>query len=219
MLDWPGRMATTVFIGGCNLACAFCHNPDLICPTPPEMSRLDDLMEHCHARRSWIDGVVITGGEPTCDPALFSLLDEFAAMCVPVKLDTNGTNPEALASILDSGLVAYVAIDIKALPERYAQVTGMSRAWDRVGKSVDILLHSTIPHEFRTTAFPEAVDLDDLEKIAELIGGGDHYALQQFRPDHTLDPQARDVRPYDGDDLRRAAEACAKWIPTTIRGA
>ncbi|MDH4140845.1 MAG: anaerobic ribonucleoside-triphosphate reductase activating protein [Coriobacteriia bacterium] len=218
MLDWPGRMATTLFVTGCNLRCPYCHNSDILAADSAREGALEGLLEHVHARRSWIDGVVVTGGEPTLDPALFALLDKFAALCLPVKLDTNGTNPSVLRSLLDERLVAYVALDVKTVPARYADVTGVKDAWARVEESVALLFGSCIPHEFRTTVFPRAVSLDELPEIASMLRNGDHYVLQQFRPQHTLDPSAEAVHPYFEDDLVAAAQACSRFLPTTVRG-
>jgi len=218
MLDWPGRITSTVFLSGCNLRCPACHNPDLLVTSRLDGAH-DALLQHLHARRDWIDGVVITGGEPTQDPALFCLLHELAELCVPVKLDTNGTRPRVLRSVVEAGLVAAVALDVKALPSRYDAACGTPDAWQAVESSIDVILGSGVSHEFRTTAYPAAVALDDLPVIARTLAGAKRYVIQQFRPQRTLRASAGAARPYSPEELAEAASACSTYLPTTVRGA
>ena len=216
MLDWDGHLTTTIFISGCNLSCPYCHNPELT--KPAEGVDLKGLFEHLDAKRDWIDGVVVTGGEPTTDPALFELLDEFASRCLPVKLDTNGTRPDVLSQIIESRLVSYVALDIKTTPSNYSDLTGSPTAWTEVEKSIHTLLGSGMPHEFRTTLYPDAVALEELPTLARTLAGGDLYALQQFRPQKTLDASASEHKPYAADDVREAVKVCRTFLPTIARG-
>lgn len=218
MLDWPGRIAVTVFLSGCNAHCTYCHNGELMQPTPPRHT-IDDLMQHLRSRRSWVDGVVITGGEPTTDPGLFALIDAVASLCLPVKLDTNGTHPEILANVMDAGLVSSVAMDIKATPERYDAVIGVSGAASKVSASVALLKGSGLDHEFRTTTDPGSVTLPEIIRIAEWLQGGQRYVLQQYRPDRAWQSAARQRAAYHPDTLHEIAGECGAWIPTSVRGA
>jgi len=218
MLDWPGRLASTIFLGGCNLRCPYCHNPELSRPPKRYALTIDDVLAHVRSKRTWLDGVVITGGEPSCDPALDELLGALHAEHIPVKLDTNGTAPERLRSVLDAGLVDFVALDVKALPERYDRVTGAHGVWPLVERSIATVIASGVDHEFRTTCYPSAVDTADLPAIAAHLAGGRRYAIQQFRPQRTLDPGATSVRPHAPESLRRAAVCCTVHLPTVVRG-
>jgi len=218
MLDWPGRLAATVFLGGCNLRCPFCHNPDLVMGGRRSES-IDVLLAHLHERRDWLDGVVITGGEPCCEPRLIELLRALKAQGMPIKLDTNGTAPEVLDSAITQNLVDFVALDVKAAPERYGRATGVDGAWESVSASIALVLRSGVDHEFRTTCYPPAVGPNDLAHIAALLAGGRRYVLQQYRPLRTLDPAATSVRPHQPDTLRSAALRCSTFIPTVVRGA
>jgi len=211
-------MAATVFLSGCNLRCPFCHNPELVHPASPAPV-YGALLEYLHARRRWLDGVVITGGEPTIDNALPAFLDDLSALRIPTKLDTNGTQPQVVSPVVDAGLVAFVALDVKATPGRYTEACGASDVWPSVAESIRILLASDVAHEFRTTVFPGAVDLEDLVTIARGISGGERYVLQQYRPGKTLSPTAAAVQPYPRDQLLEAAEECSAYIPTVVRGA
>ncbi len=217
MLDWPGRLTTTVFLGGCNFRCPFCHNGQLL-SEPTEPGDWDGLVTHLTEKRDWIDGVVITGGEPTTDPGLRDLLESVAALRIPVKLDTNGSNPHLVQELLSDNLVEFVALDVKSVSDRYATLTGCDDSADMAARTIDMLIGSGVPHEFRTTAYPGAVALDDFAVIAQQLQGGDRYAIQQFRPENALDPRASAVVPYHRDALLAAAIACESYLPTALRG-
>lgn len=217
MLDWPGRVAVTVFVSGCNLRCPYCHNPSLLTPSD-SLGTWPELCAYIERRRSWIDGLVLTGGEPTCDPQLVPLLETFAALNVPVKLDTNGMEPDVLARILKRKLVSYVALDVKALPAHYQRFTGPTDAEERLTESIRLITRSGVDSEFRTTCYPDVVSRDDLVQIARMLVGGDRYVLQQFRPDTTLSPKARIHAPWDPTELLQIARECDSFIPTSTRG-
>lgn len=217
MLDWPGRVTATVFVAGCPLRCPYCHNPELISEARITGS-LDTVLEHLRVRRQWLDGVVITGGEPTLDPALPQLIDQIRAQGLPVKLDTNGTNPDLLKTLLAQKVVDFVALDVKTSPERYDRVTGMPGVWPLVERSIAAIIASGVDHEFRTTCYPLAVDRGDLVRLASRLKGGKRLVLQQFRAHRTLDAAAVSVKPYSPESLQRAAEACRTHVPTTVRG-
>jgi pyruvate formate lyase activating enzyme len=218
MLDWPGRVTATVFLGGCPLRCPYCHNPELI-GTPRRTEDLSGLLEHVRDRRAWLDGVVVTGGEPCLRPhELEELLRALKAEGMPVKLDTNGTDPDCLASVLEAGLVDYVAMDVKALPEKYARATGTADVWGAVEHSIATVIGSGVDHEFRTTCYPLAVGPDDPVRIAARLKGGKRYILQQFRATRTLDPAAVSVRAHSAETLWRAADRCSAHLPTSVRG-
>lgn len=218
MIDWPGRVAATVFLSGCAYRCPYCHNPQLKVAAS-DHSQWNALRAYLRLRKSWIDGVVLTGGEPTDDPGLIVLLEALAEEPVPVKLDTNGSHPELLGRLIAEKLVSYVAVDFKTTPARYEAVTGRADAAERLLRTVEIVKTSGVPHEFRTTAYPGAVEMDELPAIAEILSGCDLYALQQFRNSTTLDPRASRVEPYHPDHLQAALAACQVHVPTTLRGA
>lgn len=218
MLDWTGRLSATLFIAGCSLRCPFCHNPALISPeaADAEWHRLEPYLR---TKRDWLDGVVVTGGEPTDDPSIADLLERLVGLGYRVKLDTNGTNPEVLESLLAMGLVAHVALDIKTTPDRYDTLVDRPGTAMRVERTITLLRRSGISHEFRTTAYPGALALDDFAAIASTLTGGDLYAIQQFVPDTTLDPRAGAVLPFRPDALHDVAAECARYLPTVVRGA
>lgn len=218
MLDWPGRIAATVFVAGCTMRCPYCHNPEIVTGRASHGLRFEDVVHHLAEKRGWIDGIVVTGGEPTADAALIPMLEELKAISVPVKLDTNGSLPDVVEEILGRNLVEFVALDIKAAPHRYDQVTGLSGSWNRVERSLHAILGSGVEHELRTTCYPLAVTLADLDSVATAVVGGRRLVLQQFRQARTLDPAASSVRPYAPEALRSAAVRCSTRIPTVVRG-
>lgn len=218
MLDWPGRIAATAFVAGCTMRCPYCHNPELVSCRKAGALSLAELLERVDAKRGWIDGVVVTGGEPTADPGLLGMLEALRARAVPVKLDTNGSRPEVLREVLDRRLAEFIALDVKAAPARYDRVSGLDGAWELVRESVAAVITSGVEHEFRTTCYPLAVGPSDFTEIAGALCGGRRLALQQFRPSRTLDPAAASVAPYAGDVLRKAAVRCSVFLPTIVRG-
>ncbi len=218
MIDWPGRLTSTIFLAGCSLRCPFCHNPSLI-STATADTEWSQLERYLQDKRAWLDGIVVTGGEPTDDPAIIPLLHSLIRLGYEIKLDTNGTNPDTLETLLAMGLVSYVALDIKTTFDRYDDLVGRPGSAMRVERTIALLRRCGVPHEFRTTAYPGAVAIDDLPGLAKTLGGGALYAIQQFVPDTTLDPRAGIVAPFSPDLLHDAAGRCAEHLPTIVRGA
>ena len=180
LLDYPGRVACTVFFGGCNLRCPFCHNASLVLPhgEMPGMSE-EELLAFLKKRQGILDGVCITGGEPLLQPELVSLLGEIRQLGFLCKLDTNGTLPNRLAPILEARAVDYVAMDIKSSPRGYAAAVGVDVDMDAIRQSISLIKQSGIEHEFRTTVVAGLHTAADIEEAARLIGD-EPYFLQSF---------------------------------------
>lgn len=220
MLDWEGRLVTTVFVAGCNFSCPFCHNPELVSAlTHPATIPFSEIEDHLAAKAGWLDGVVLSGGEPTINPALPALARRIKQLGVGLKLDTNGSRPDVLAELLEEGLLDYVAMDVKTSFERYAEAARRPVSIEAIQRSIELILDCGIDHEFRTTMMPTCVDRSDALKIAMTVSRGDRYVLQQFNPKVVLDPDASAVEPYSPNYLRAVAAECARFIPTTVRGA
>ncbi|MFA5867728.1 MAG: anaerobic ribonucleoside-triphosphate reductase activating protein [Actinomycetota bacterium] len=220
MLDWEGKVASVLFIGGCNFSCAFCHNPELIRhPEKLKSVSFDEITDYLTDKQGWIDGVVITGGEPTLTPSLRDIIERIRFLDLPVKLDTNGSRPDILADLISEGLLDYVAMDIKAVFDKYGSVTNSQISPLTIEESINLIIRSRIHHEFRTTAYPAAVTLVDIVEISDYLGNmsAERYAIQQFRNDRVLNEEAAKVKPYWIKDLERAAEECNKNLPTKLR--
>lgn len=180
MLDFPGKIACTVFTYGCNFRCPFCHNASLVIDEAETVSE-KEIMDYLEKRKKMLDGVCITGGEPMLQKGLFDFMKKVKDLGLLVKLDTNGSFPELLKKAIDDGLVDYVAMDIKAPKEKYGEVIGVP-GFDisPIEKSVEILKNSGIDYEFRTTVVKELHSLDDIIKIGEWLRGSKKYFLQNF---------------------------------------
>ena len=183
LLDFPGHVACTVFFGGCNLRCPFCHNALLVTETEEieEISE-EDVLSVLRKRKGILDGVAITGGEPLLQKNIRDFILKVRALGYSVKLDTNGTFPEKLKALVSEGLIDYVAMDVKNSREKYSLTTGASHVdLDAVSKSIAFLLENHVPYEFRTTVVNEFHTEEDIEKIAGWIRGAEKYFLQDFK--------------------------------------
>jgi len=195
LIDYPGMLSAVCFTPGCNLNCFYCHNRDLLHDGARTTLATEEVLHWLDKRRGFLDGVVITGGEPTLQPDLAYFIRAVHARGFKVKLDTNGVNPEALEALLAEDLLDYVAMDVKAPPARYAEICGVRGAVPGVEASIDLLLNCAVDYEFRTTVIPQLAAVDVLD-IAKWIQGARLYVLQQFR---------RPANAGARDDIRNAA--------------
>ncbi|MBP5184339.1 MAG: anaerobic ribonucleoside-triphosphate reductase activating protein [Lachnospiraceae bacterium] len=190
LLDYPGHMACLVFTGGCDFLCPFCQNKDLVLnPSSQPVTTEDEFFSFLEKRKGVLEGVVITGGEPTLNIDLIPFIRRVKAEGYLVKLDTNGTNPGAIRELLSEGLLDYIAMDIKNSREKYAETSGIPKDSPLLGKieeSVELIKNSGIDYEFRTTVIKEYHTTDDLLSIAAWISGAKAYYLQPFRDCDTL---------------------------------
>jgi pyruvate formate lyase activating enzyme len=213
--DWPGKIATVLFLPSCNFRCPFCHNHELVL-RPQELPDypLDEILNALRRRRGWIDGVCLTGGEPTLHSWLPALIRELKPtlralrMEAGIKLDTNGSNPGCLQNLIGEKLVDYVAMDLKGPLEadRYESLTGVPIDGDRlaaVRTSVRLLLEGRVDYEFRTTLVPSLIREEEIYGLAREIRGARRYTLQTFNPRDPLDSGLKKVAPWDGATLRR----------------
>jgi len=224
LLDWPGRLSAIMFLPNCNFRCPFCHSGDLAKGTTslPDLS-FEKIAGVLNERSSWIDGVVVTGGEPTLwGQKLVNLLTEIKKLGFGVKLDTNGTNPDLLHALIEKEFVDAVHMDVKGpIDERYKTSCGCEFNPDDIKRSIALLRDSAIEVEFRTTVCPSIHSVEDIADTAREIAGEDTvYVLQAFRPvDECLDPELRNIKQADQRFMEAAANAAARWTPkVTIRG-
>jgi len=184
-LDFPEKLACTVFTFGCNLRCPFCHNASLVLKDDGYEISQDEFFAFLKKRKGILDGVCITGGEPLLQSGIEEFMAKIKELGFLVKLDTNGAFPDRLKSIIDKKLVDYVAMDIKNSKEKYPLTCGIDNAKEDFfapfKKSIDLLLQNGVPYEFRTTVTNELHSVEDIEKIGELIGGAEKYFIQAFK--------------------------------------
>jgi pyruvate formate lyase activating enzyme len=219
-LDWDGKVSSLVFLPGCNYKCPYCsnwllvHEPDSL----PEV-KLDKIDHFLEARKDFIDGVVITGGEPTIHPGLPELIKHFKDLGLLVKLDTNGTNPKMLSELLspNSKLIDYIAMDIKApLNEKYDLACGTKVNLAEIKESIELIMSSGIDYEFRTTVIPNLLGEKGIEEIVKMIAGAKKYVLQQFVPAHSMIKEMRALGPHPAETILALAEIAKKYVPATI---
>lgn len=182
LLDFPGKLCATVFTWGCSLRCPFCHNASLVTYKAEQELSEDEFFAFLASRKGLLDGVCVSGGEPTLQPDLEQFIGKIKALGFAVKLDTNGTNPALLQKLIDGGLIDYAAMDIKNSREKYPLTTGIE-SFDTadIEKSIDILMRGKIPYEFRTTLVREFHTAQDITAIAQRINGAPGYYLQTFK--------------------------------------
>lgn len=218
LLDFPGRTACTVFTGGCNFRCPFCHNALLVTEQDDIFYTEEEIFDHLKLRKNVLDGVAVTGGEPLLQKDIERFLYEIKDLGYAVKLDTNGSFPEKLKGILELGLADYVAMDIKNCKEKYAETIGLKK-YDiaPVEESMEILKNSGVDYEFRTTVTENFHTNEDIEKLAEWIKGTPKYFLQNFVDSGMLiDGSCKGVsRPQ----MREMLEIVKKYVPNAeLRG-
>ena len=217
LLDFPERVACTVFTGGCNLRCPFCHNASLVL-TPRESENLEaEVLSYLAGRKGILEGVCITGGEPLLQPDLSDFVKKVKDMGYSVKLDTNGSDPDALAALLSTGMIDYVAMDIKSSPAGYEAAIGKAFPIDRFRRSVELLRSSGLPHEFRTTLVKGIHRAEDLEEIGKWLAGEEKYFLQGFVDSGNLLGEGFEA--FSAEEMQEFLRVIRKYIPTAkLRG-
>ncbi len=216
LLDFPGRVACTVFTGGCNLRCPFCHNGGLVKEPAAHPNAEGEVLNYLAKRRGILDGVCITGGEPLLHPDLAELIAEIKGMGYAVKLDTNGSLPSQLQAVLDTGLVDYVAMDIKNAPEGYKKAIGCDMDFAPFAESMAVLRTSGVAYEFRTTAVKGIHSVEDFEVIARMLGD-EPYFIQRFADSGNLLTTGWSA--FSEDEMQSILRAARKHAPrAALRG-
>jgi len=218
MLDWDGKISSVVFTPGCNFKCPFCHNKDLVLD-PEEFDDINekDILAFIDERSDFIDGVCITGGEPTLHADLPEFCKTLKEHRLLVKLDTNGTNPEMLKNLLGAGLLDFVSMDIKAPLEqgKYDKAAGAAVDLERIKESIQLLINSTIDYEFRTTIVPSIHTKKDVEEITKHIAGAKRYVLQKFQPTNCLNEELNKLKSQSDEEMEELASIAKNHVENT----
>lgn len=214
LIDFPGRASAILFTQGCPFRCHFCHNPELVNPAQAMFTPVteEEIMDFLATRRGKLDGVVITGGEPTLHPDLPEFMEKIKSLCFAVKLDTNGSRPDVLERIIAGGLADYIAMDYKAPLAKYGTVAGPAAETANVRRSARMIMNSVVPYEFRTTVVKELLSEDDIILIAKEIAGAKKYILQKFRPDKTLNPLFSEATTYSDEEFERMTKKIKSFV-------
>ncbi len=208
LLDYPGKTACIIFCYGCNFICPFCHNALLVTEKAEGFISEEEIFAFLKKRQGILDGVCVTGGEPSLQPDLKGFLRKIKDMGYSVKLDTNGYKPEVLKEVIDEGICDYVAMDIKNTPEKYALTVGREIDTDKIFQSIAILKEGRVPCEFRTTVVKDFHTKEDIKEIAELLRGDIPWYLQQFKDSGCLIEDG--LSPYTKEEMAELTEEAKK---------
>jgi pyruvate formate lyase activating enzyme len=217
LIDFPGRIAATIFLCRCNFRCPWCYSPELVLPgrikNQPKITERD-FFNFLKSRKELLEGVVICGGEPTVNRDLPDFIKKIKKLGFLVKLDTNGSNPQMLKDLINKKLIDYVALDIKGPKEKYDHFTGAKTNIKKIQKSIDILKENKVDYEFRSTIVPLLHTKKDIIEMAKWISGAKKYYLQNFRPEKTIDPKFEKIRPYPQEFLLEIQKIISPFFET-----
>lgn len=220
MLDWKGKIAAVIFTSGCNFKCGYCHNHALAEGKTDGVVSWSSVEDSLRSRMGWLDGVVVTGGEPTIYSSIGTLLSRIKSLGLKVKLDTNGSNPEVLEALIKSGLIDGISMDFKASFCNYEKAARVKVDLKKIEASLNLILISKIEKEFRMTMVPELNGFSDLKELSSLLYGvGDcSMVIQQFNPEGAWMPEFRASEPYSGDQLIKWSNALKSIVRVDVRG-
>ena len=219
LIDYPGLICAIIFLQGCNFKCPYCHNPELVDPQLFQPCiKENEIFDFLNTRKGKLDAVTITGGEPTIHDDLAPFIKQIKKMKFAVKLDTNGSQPQVIKTILDEKLLDFIAMDIKAPLEKYKSVVKVPVNSDLIKESIKLILKATITHEFRTTIVESQLEEKDILQIAKLISGAKSYGLQKFVPVKVLEKKFLKEKSYPDEILQKIKNRLEHQIPSvTIR--
>jgi len=221
LVDWDGKVSSVVFLPNCNLRCPFCQNAKLVLhPEKLPTISFEEIEEKLRKMKKWIDGVVITGGEPTLHPDLPVFCKKLKDLGFKVKLDTNGTNPNVLRNLIEEKLIDYVALDVKASLKGnfYSEAAGIKteKLLDKIIESINLLRNMEVDYEFRTTVVPSIHTKKSIEEICKALKGCKKYVIQNFRPGETIDPKFEKIGSFSRAELEEFAKIAAKYISNVV---
>jgi len=217
LIDYPGEICAIVFTQGCNFRCPYCHNPELADPDLyEECIPEEEIFAFLKKRKGKLDAVSITGGEPTLQPDLIDFIKKIKTMGYLVKIDTNGSHPETLKTLIEDKLIDYVAMDVKAPLEKYQKITMSKTNPDLIKQSIKLIKKSRVPYEFRTTIVKSQLNEKDLLSISELVKNTRLYILQKFIPTKTVNPKFMDEKTYSDEEFDQFKKKIEKYVRSVI---
>ncbi|MCD6152514.1 MAG: anaerobic ribonucleoside-triphosphate reductase activating protein [Syntrophobacterales bacterium] len=217
LIDYPGEICAIVFTQGCNFRCPYCHNPELADPDLyEECIPEEEIFAFLKKRKGKLDAVSITGGEPTLQPDLIDFIKKIKTMGYLIKIDTNGSHPETLKTLIEDKLIDYVAMDVKAPLEKYQKITMSKTNPDLIKQSIKLIKKSRVPYEFRTTIVKSQLNEKDLLSISELVKNTRLYILQKFIPTKTVNPKFMDEKTYSDEEFDQFKKKIEKYVRSVI---
>ena len=219
LIDYPGKIACTIFLGGCNFKCGYCYNSEIVFNRTNSISE-EEVFSFLSDRKKYIEGVCITGGEPTIHKELPNFIKKIKSLGYKVKLDTNGTNPEMVELLINNNLIDYIAMDIKGSEESYNKITQTFVPIEKIKRSIKLIIESGIDYEFRTTILP-TFDVEEIQKIGLMIKGANKHFIQQFKTAPTMiDLSMAKLESLDKDKLEEYKAIMSDYVQNVaIRGA
>ena len=217
LLDYPNKLSAIIFTYGCNLRCPYCHNPELVIEEYDERRSVSEkhLLEFLKTRVTKLDAVVITGGEPLLYEDLEDLIRKIKELGYLMKLDTNGLLPEKLQKLIDTKLLDYIAMDVKYPKSEYLKMSGNKKTFERISKSIKIIMESEIDYEFRTTYVKGLHNLESADLIGQMIKDSKRYYIQNFRAGKTIDPTLSSDNSFSEKELKAIRKVVRQYVPNT----
>ncbi len=213
IIDFPRRICAVVFTGGCNFRCPYCHNPELVVGWEKLLGiSEDEVCSFLKKRTGFLDGLCITGGEPTLYKILPNFIRRIKKMGFSVKLDTNGTNPQMIEELIDEGLIDYIAMDVKAIPEKYNIATGVQVNFENIERSIRLIMQSGIEYELRATVFPDFLSKEDGKILGDWLRGAKRFTLQRPRKLKMLLDVFKDRPTYAESELHNIKDTLSDYI-------
>ncbi len=217
LVDYPGKTCAAIFTIGCNMRCGYCHNPELVLPERyVDAIPVDEVLAFLTTRVGKLQGVAISGGEPTIHSDLPDFIKTVKDLGFLIKLDSNGTNPDMLEKLYRDKLLDFVAMDIKYVPERYKEVMARPVDANVIRRSVKLIKESGVDCEFRTTVVKSQISFDDFDEIGKLVEGAPRFALQKFRSGRTLNPQFRHETTYSDEEFEQLRIKMEKYVKVCV---
>ena len=214
LIDYPGKISAIIFTQGCNFRCPYCHNPELVEQKLFQTCLSEkDILEFLTTRQGKLDAVTLTGGEPTLQEDLIPFIQKIRNLGFAVKLDSNGSQPDVLASMIQKKLLDFIALDVKAPIEKYQSVVQAPVAIDVIRESIRLVLKAKIQHEFRTTVVASLLTAKDILAIVREIAGAKRYALQKFQPARTLNKKYIQEKTYSDEEFLKIKKQLEKNVP------
>lgn len=218
LIDFPAKICCVIFTAGCNFECPYCHNPELIKP-PFKTINPEEIFVFLDKRKSLLDGVAITGGEPTLQKDLPEFCERVKTFGFPIKIDTNGSRPKDIALLIQNSLVDYIAMDIKSLPDNYSPHIAQNVDPADILESINVIKTSGLPHEFRTTCVKPFVNADIMHEIARIIDGANLFVLQKANFQNTILHPAffeNNVKPFSTDEIESFQKTVSPFVDKTL---
>lgn len=213
LIDYPGKVACMIYTIGCNFRCPYCHNPELVNETVENKISENDVLDFLSQRKDILDGIVITGGEPTLHgQKLFDFISKVKNLNFKIKLDSNGTNPGFLKKLINKNMVDYIAMDIKSPLAKYSQTVASAVNIKSIKESIDLLINSKIDYEFRTTIVKSLINIEDFEEIGKEIRGAKKYFIQKFIPTKILNPQFKKKVSFNDSEVIEIQNIMNKYV-------